>query len=51
MLARRFATYRLRMAGITQNKQKCLIFIVVLKAGKMLVRLDQNEEKKKEKTK
>ena len=29
MLARKFANYRLYMAGITQNKQKCLIFIVV----------------------
>ena len=29
MLAREFANYRLRMAGITQSKQKCLIFIVV----------------------
>ena len=29
MLARKFASYRLHMAGITQNKEKCLIFIVV----------------------
>ena len=29
MLARTFAGYRLHMAGITENKQKCLIFIVV----------------------
>ena len=29
MLARKFSSYRLLMAGITQNKQKCLIFIVV----------------------
>ena len=29
MLARKFANYRLYMAGITQNEQKCLIFIVV----------------------
>ena len=28
MLARKFANYRLHMAGIAQNKQKCLIFIV-----------------------
>ena len=34
------------MAGITQNnKQKCLIFIVVL-PEKMLLGLEQNEEKK-----
>ena len=29
MLTRKFANYRLHMAGITQNKQKCLTFIVV----------------------
>ena len=29
MLARKFVNYRLRMAGVTQNKQKCLSFIVV----------------------
>ena len=29
MLARKFANDRLHMAGITQNKHKCLIFIVV----------------------
>ena len=29
MLARNFANYKLNMAGITQNKQKCFIFIVV----------------------
>ena len=33
------------MAAITQHKQKFLIFIVVLNAGKILVRLDQNKEK------
>ena len=41
MLARKFASYRLNMAGITQNKQKCLIFIVVPQGRKILVRLDQ----------
>ena len=45
MLARKFANYRLHMAGATQNKQKCLIFIVVPQGRKNLVRLDQNEEK------
>ena len=46
MLAGKFASYRLHMAGITQNsKQKCLIFIAVL-PEKMLFRLEQNEEKK-----
>ena len=29
MLARKFANYRLNIVGITENKQKCLIFIVV----------------------
>ena len=29
MLARKFANYRLNIAGITENKEKCLIFIVV----------------------
>ena len=29
MLARKFANDRLHMAGIIQNEQKCLIFIVV----------------------
>ena len=45
MLAKKFASYRLHMAGITQNKQKCLIFIVAPQGRKILVRLDQNEEK------
>ena len=29
ILARKFVNYRLHTAGITQDKQKCLIFIVV----------------------
>ena len=29
MLARKFVSYRLHMAGITQNKLKYLVFIVV----------------------
>ena len=48
MLGRKFANYRLHMAGITQNKQKCLIFIVVPQGRKknlILIRLDQNGEK------
>ena len=32
------------MAGITQNKQKCLIFIVVPQGRKNVIRLDQKEE-------
>ena len=43
-LARKFTNYRLLMAGITQNKQKLLIFIVVPKGRKILIRLDQKEE-------
>ena len=34
MLARKFAYYRLHMAGITQNKQKYLIFTVVTEGRK-----------------
>ena len=29
MLATKLASYRLNVAGITQNRQKCLIFIVL----------------------
>ena len=29
MSGRKFANYRLHMAGIIQNKQKCFIYIVV----------------------
>ena len=47
MLARKSPNYRLHMARITQNKQKCLIFNVVPQGRKNLVRLDQNEEKKR----
>ena len=45
MLARKLASYRLHMEGITQNQQKCLTFIVAPQGRKNLVRLDQNEEK------
>ena len=34
MLARKFTSYRLHMAGITQNKQKFVIFIVVTQGRK-----------------
>ena len=44
MLARKFANYRLHIVGITQNKEKCLISLYSLKAGKNLIRLDQKEE-------
>ena len=46
MLASKFESYRLHIAGITQNKLKCLIFIVVPQ-GRKSVRLAQNEEKEK----
>ena len=50
MLARKFVSYRLHMAGITQNKQRNALFSLwSLKAGKVSVRLDQNEEKKEKK--
>ena len=42
LLAKIFANYRLNMAGITQNKQKCLV-IASLKVGKILSRFDQKE--------
>ena len=34
MLAKKFASYGLHMAGITQNKLKFLIFIVVTQGRK-----------------
>ena len=34
MLARKFVSYRLHMAGITQNKLKCLNFIVASQGRK-----------------
>ena len=39
MLARNFANYKLNMAGITQNKQKCFIFIVVPQGRKNLIQI------------
>ena len=45
MLAKKFGNYRLNIAGITQKKQKCLISLYSLKVGKMLIILDQKEEK------
>ena len=48
ILTRKFAgcSYRLHMAGIKQNKQKCLVFIVVSPSTQeiFLIRLDQMEE-------
>ena len=34
MLARKFANYKLNMAGIIQNKQKCLVFIEIYQVRK-----------------
>ena len=48
MIARKFTNYRPHMAGITKNKQKCLILIVVPQGREkklILIRLDQNGEK------
>ena len=36
MLTRKFASYGLNMEGIKQNKQKCLIFIVVPQGRKIV---------------
>ena len=43
MLARKFVSYRLHMAGIIQNKQKCLIFIVATQGRESV---EKEEEKK-----
>ena len=54
MLARKFVSYRLHMAGITQNKQKCLIFIVVPQGRKSVSQIRsklRKERKKKEEQK
>ena len=45
MLAKKFGNYRLTMAGLTQNKQKYFTSLKSLKTGKMLIILDQKEEK------
>ena len=50
MLARKFVSYRLHMTGITHKTSRNALFLLwSLKAGKLLVRLDQNEEKKEKK--
>ena len=38
VLARKFTNYRLHMAEIKQNKQKCLISIVIPQGRKNLIR-------------
>ena len=49
MLARTFVSYRLHMAGITQNKLKCLNFIVVAQGTKSVgqIRSKWRKERKK----
>ena len=49
MLASKFESYRLHMAGITQNKLKCLIFIVVPQGRKSVgqIRSKWRKERKK----
>ena len=47
MLARKFASYRLHMAGITQNKQKCLIFIVVPQGRKSVSQIRSKRRKER----
>ena len=44
MLARKFASYRLHMAGITQKKQKCLIFIVVPQGRKYFSQIEMKKK-------
>ena len=51
MLARKFVSYRLHMAGITQNKLKCLIFIVVPQGRKSVTQIRSKWRKKKKKRK
>ena len=43
MLARKFVSCRLHMAGIMQNKQKCLIFIVATQ-GRESVEKEEEEK-------
>ena len=45
MLARKLASYRLNVVGITQNKQKCLIFIVVPQDRKNLTQIRSESRK------
>ena len=49
MLARKFVRYRLRMAGITQNKLKSLIFIEVPQGRKSVSRIRSKKRKGRKK--
>ena len=44
MLAKKKKIIALHMGGITQNKQKCLTFIVVPRGRKNFIRLGRKEE-------
>ena len=43
-VGKKITNYRLRMVGKTQNKEKCLISIVVSRGRKKLIRLELKEE-------
>ena len=47
MLARKFVSYRLHMAGIAQNKLKYLIFIVVPQGRKSVSQIRSKRRKKR----
>ena len=47
MLARKFVSYRLHMAGLIQNKQKCLIFIVVPQGRKSVSQIRSKRRKER----
>ena len=47
MLARKFVSYRLHMAGLTQNKHKCLIFIVVPQGRKSVSQIRSKRRKER----
>ena len=51
MLARKFASYGLHMAGITHNKEKCLIFIVIPQVRKNVSQITSKWWKEKKETK
>ena len=49
MLAGKFVSYGLHMAGITQNKLKCLIFIAVSQGRKSVSQIGSKWRKEREK--
>ena len=49
MFARKFVSYRVHMAGTTQNKLKCLIFIVVPQGRKSVSRIRSKRRKERKK--